>query len=163
VDSTVRFSLSSSENTMYVGQDGDAADQGAGDFALLDAPGMRESTPRTMEASSTVDMIDDEGLGLSVPEIEINGEQIAAARQAIEKSKTQVEFADDAEIKLQRLLNPVRAVTGETPTTRPCVTEERALEALVHCEENFISHRAVVEVTKSIIRLDNLEVFANQQ
>jgi hypothetical protein len=52
---------------MNVDQDGDAADQGAGDFTLLDAPGVRESTPRAMEASSTVNMIDDDGLGLSVP------------------------------------------------------------------------------------------------
>jgi hypothetical protein len=85
VDSTVCFSLSSSEHTMDVDQDGDAADQGAGAFALLDAPGEHESTPRTMEASSTVAIIDGEGLGLSVPEVEINGDQIAAARRAIEK------------------------------------------------------------------------------
>jgi hypothetical protein len=102
VDSTVCFSLSSSGNTMDVDQHGDAVDQRVSDFTLLDAPGTRESTSRAVEASSTVNMLDDEGLGLSVPEIEINGEQIAAARQAIEKSKTQVEFVDDAEIKLRR-------------------------------------------------------------
>jgi cellobiose-specific phosphotransferase system component IIA len=108
-------------------------------------------------------MIDDEGLGLSVPEIEINGAQIAAARRAIEKSKTQAEIADDAEIKLQRLLNPARAVTDETPNTRPCVTEEQVRRALVHREDNFMNRQAVMEVMKSIIRLDSLEVFANQQ
>jgi hypothetical protein len=33
----------------------------------------------------------------------------------------------------------------------------------VHCEDNFMNHQAVVEVMKSIMRLDSLEVFANQQ
>jgi hypothetical protein len=163
VDSTVCFSLASSGNTMDVDQHGDAVDQGVSDFTLLDALGRHESTPRAMEASSTVNMIDDEGLGLSVPEIEINGEQIAAARQAIERSKTQLEFADDAEIKLQRFLNPARAVTDETPNTCPCVTEEQARRALTHHEDNFTNHQAVEEVMESIMQLDRLEVFANQQ
>ena len=70
---------------MDVGQDGDAADQGAGAFALLDAPGKHESTPRAMEVPSTVATIDDEGMGLSVPGVEINSDRIAAARQVFER------------------------------------------------------------------------------
>jgi hypothetical protein len=163
VDSTVCLSLSSSGNMMDVDQHGDVVGQGVSDFALLDAPGAHESTPRAMEASSTVNMIDDEGLGLSVLEIEINGAQIAAARQAIERSKTQAEFADDAGAKLQSFSNPARAATDETPSTRPCVAEEQVRRALSHHEDNFANHQAMEEVMESIMQLDRLEVFANQQ
>jgi hypothetical protein len=163
VDSTVCLSLTSSGNMMDVDQHGDAADQGVSDFALLDAPGTHESIPRAMGASSTANVIDDEGLELSVLEIEISNAQIAAARRAIESSKTQAEFADDAETKLQSCLNPVRAATDETQSTRLCVAEEQVRRALSHHEENLMNHQAMEEVMESIMELDRLDVFANQQ
>jgi hypothetical protein len=58
LDSAVCLSLTSSGNMMDVDQHGDAVKQGVSDFALLDALGTRESIPRAMEASSTVNVID---------------------------------------------------------------------------------------------------------
>jgi hypothetical protein len=113
-----------------------------------------------MEASSTVNVIDDEGLELPILEIEIDDAQIAAARQAIEMSQIQAELADEAETLLQSYLNPSRAVTDKTPSTRPCVAEDQVRRALSHREEDFMKHQAMEELMEAIIGLDRLDVFA---
>jgi hypothetical protein len=169
MDSSAGFSSSSVGNTMDVDQVGDAADQGAVAFTLLVAPGTHQSIPRAMETLSTVAASEDDkptiddGVRLSVAIVNIDRDQIAAARQIVEEWNTQAEITDDAEVDLQRLLNPAETATSKTSGERPCVAEEQVRRALARCEENYMSQDIMVNVMKAIMRMNDLDVFVNQQ
>jgi hypothetical protein len=170
VDSSAGLSSSSAGNTMDVDKVGDAADQGPVAFTLPVAPGTHESTPRAMEALSTEAaseddelIINDEGARLSVARVDIDVDQITAARQIVEKLDTRTESTDDAEVQLQRLLNSVEPTTTETSGECPCIAEEQVCRAHVRGEENYVRQEIMGDVMKAIMRLDALDVFANQQ
>jgi hypothetical protein len=132
-------SISSTEDAMDV----DPSSGNMMDFAnlsSLEAPDKQEPVSCAMDASSTVNVIGDEGSKSSILGIDISDAQIAAARQATKMSETQAEIADDAETLLQSLLNPAWAATVENPGTRPCVAEEQVRRALSHHERDVTNH-----------------------
>jgi hypothetical protein len=94
-----------------------------------------------------VNVIDDEGSELSIPEIDINDTQIAAARQAIERSKIQAELADDAETMLQSYLNP--APTDQT-NPRPPGQREREIKQRHRRSPVAIRCQATIRCRKAI-------------